>query len=134
MARGLWAMARSRNPCRTVVDSLLTHNAPFAAGDERWASLYSSRGRCSAKNQVWRYPSGRLPPGKEVGDKAAATHGQCRVPELLFTQLPEPDCRTLKGGTGSWQVDGITTSPAPGELPWQEEVPRTRGSQGRKHK
>src|SRR5262249_9689114 len=27
------------------------------------------------KNPVWRYPSGRLPPGEEVGGKAAPTHG-----------------------------------------------------------
>src|SRR5262245_16119820 len=40
--------------------------------DERSASVYSGRGRCSAKNPVWRYPSGQVPPGEEVGKQGGA--------------------------------------------------------------
>src|SRR5262249_30766671 len=55
-------MARSRNPCRIVVDSSLIHHAPFAAAEKCCASVCSSRGRWSGKNLCRRYPSGRLPP------------------------------------------------------------------------
>src|SRR5262245_36643504 len=52
-----------QKPCRTVVDSSLTGHAPFTADEKCCASVYSSRGQYSGKNPVWRYPSGRLPPG-----------------------------------------------------------------------
>jgi hypothetical protein len=56
-------MARSRKPCKTVVDSSLTGHAPFAADDDRCASVYASRGRWSEINRRQRFPSGQLPPG-----------------------------------------------------------------------
>src|SRR5262249_12574746 len=36
---------------------------PFAPGDERCASGYSGRERWSENHPIFRYPSGRLPPG-----------------------------------------------------------------------
>jgi hypothetical protein len=57
------AAARSSYPRRAAVGSSLTCHAPFCPADERRASVYLVRGGVPQKNLVWRYPSGRLPPG-----------------------------------------------------------------------
>src|SRR5262249_52381487 len=79
--------ARSRCPCKTVVDSSRTGHAPLAADDNRCDPVYASRGRCSEKIGAGAIPRGGCRRGKEgEGERQQAA------------TTPNLEARRTKGG------------------------------------
>src|SRR5262249_23517439 len=76
-----------RCPCRTAVDSSLTGHAPFAAGDEPCASVYSSRGRWCEKKSAGATPRGGCRRGKEW--EATWGHDTCKPSAAVKPAHPQ---------------------------------------------